>query len=201
MIKPAINTDLLISHGATFKKLNKDEIIFKEGSHCCFYYQLADGEVRWVNIDEEGREFIQNIIEPGESFGELPLFDDNPYAATAIASENSTVLRLSKTAFLQLIKNHPEIHFEFSKLFVERLRFKFMILREIAVHGPEDCITNLFKYFKERKKFTCSKCSKVTLTRQQIADMTGMRVETVIRAIRNLHDQGKLVIEKGKVYC
>jgi CRP/FNR family transcriptional regulator, cyclic AMP receptor protein len=31
--------------------------------------------------------------------------------------------------------------------------------------------------------------------------MTGLRVETVIRSIRDLYDEGKLVIEKGKVFC
>jgi CRP-like cAMP-binding protein len=41
----------------------------------------------------------------------------------------------------------------------------------------------------------------VELTRQQIADMTGLRVETVIRSIRHMQDKGALVIDKGKVYC
>jgi CRP/FNR family cyclic AMP-dependent transcriptional regulator len=31
--------------------------------------------------------------------------------------------------------------------------------------------------------------------------MTGLRVETVIRSIRLMHEKGKLLIEKGKVYC
>ena len=56
-------------------------------------------------------------------------------------------------------------------------------------------------YFKEYKKFICEKCHRVNLTRQQIADMTGLRVETVIRTIKNLEHKGDLVIDKGKVYC
>jgi CRP-like cAMP-binding protein len=39
------------------------------------------------------------------------------------------------------------------------------------------------------------------LTRQQVANMTGLRVETVIRSIRNMNENGQLVIERGKVYC
>jgi CRP-like cAMP-binding protein len=42
---------------------------------------------------------------------------------------------------------------------------------------------------------------KIELTRQQIADMTGLRVETVIRSIRELERNGHLKIERGKVYC
>lgn len=201
MTTPIIDPEILLNHGATYKKVAKDEIIFMEGSHCCFYYQIVSGEIRWVNINDEGREFIQTILGPGESFGELPIFDDCPYAATAAANEETTLIRLSKSAFLQLLKDNPDIHFNFSRLFSERLRFKFLLLKEIASHSPEHCISTLFSYFKQKKLHTCPKCNKVTLTRQQIADMTGLRVETVIRAIRNLHDQGKVLIEKGKVYC
>jgi len=201
MLQPIIDPEVLLSHGATYKKVAKDEIIFMEGSHCCFYYQITSGEVRWVNINDEGKEFIQTILSEGESFGELPIFDDKPYAATAIANVDTTIIRLSKSAFLQLVRDNPDIHFKFSRLFTERLRFKFLLIKEIASQGPEHCIASLFNYFKQHQQFTCKKCNRVTLTRQQIADMTGLRVETVIRAIRNLHDQGKVLIEKGKVYC
>ena len=201
MPTPIIDPELLLARGATFKQVKKDEIIFQEGSHCCFYYQVFKGQVRWVNINDEGKEFLQSIILDGESFGEIPLFDEGPYVSTAIATEDCTILRLSRNSFLQLIRENPDIHFSFTRMITERLRFKFMIIKEVASNGPEHCISTLFKYFKEKNKFTCSECNKVTLTRQQIADMTGLRVETVIRAIRNLHLQGKVLIEKGKVYC
>ncbi len=44
----------------------------------------------------------------------------------------------------------------------------------------------------------CNGKIKIDLTRQQIANMTGLRVETVIRTIRSLHDTGQLTIERGK---
>lgn len=196
-----IDIDLLLAWGAAYKKVSAGEMIFREGGNCSFYYQLVSGKVRWVNINDEGREFIQTIIEPGECFGELPLFDDEPYAASAIADEDSVIIRLHKITFLQLIKENPEIHFAFSKLLTERLRFKFLMLKELATHNPESSISTLLSYFKEHKKNICTKCNRLKLTRQQIADMTGLRVETVIRTMRNMHSMGLLRIDKGKVYC
>ena len=195
-----IQPEILLAKGASYKTVLKDEVIFNEGSHCCFYYQIQEGQVKWVNIDEEGKEFVQNILEEGESFGELPLFDHLPYAASAIANTPCRLLRLSKSSFLQLLKEDPELHFKFSGMFTERLRFKFLLLKEIATHSPEQCISTLMNYFKNKQKHTCKFCSKVTLTRQQIADMTGLRVETVIRTLRSMHDQGRVTIERGKVY-
>lgn len=196
-----IDIDTLLAWGAAFKKLAVNEVIFQEGATAQFYYQLVSGSVRWVNINDEGKEFLQVIIEPGECFGELPLFDDEPFAATAIANEDSVMIRLHRGIFHEFIKENPEIHFAFTKLLSERLRFKFFLLKEMANHNPEHSISTLLSYFKQTKKNICTGCNRVKLTRQQIADMTGLRVETVIRTIKNLQTKGQLTIEKGKVYC
>lgn len=196
-----IDINTLLAWGATYKKVAAGEIIFNEASHCSFYHQLVSGSVRWVNVNEEGKETLQVMIEAGESFGELPLFDGGVYAATSVANENSVVLRLNKNTFLQLLKDNPEIHFTFSRMLSQRMRFKFMIVSELANHNPEKSISHLFAYFKETQKHICPKCNKVNLTRQQIADMIGLRVETVIRTIRIMHEKGDLLVDKGKVYC
>ena len=80
-----IDTDTLLAWGAVYKQANAGEVLFSEGSVCQYYNQLVSGTIKWVNIDDEGREYIQDIIEPGESFGELPLFDEGLYSASAIA--------------------------------------------------------------------------------------------------------------------
>ena len=196
-----IDINTLLARGATYKKVVAGEIIFKEGSICSFYYQLVSGSVRWVNINEEGKEILQVMVEAGECFGELPLFDDGVYAATSITNEDSVIIRLNKITFHQLIKDNPPIHFNFSRLLIERLRFKFLIVKELANHNPEHSISSLFSYFKASHKNICLESNRIKLTRQQIADMTGLRVETVIRTIRNMHKKGELLVDKGKVYC
>ncbi|MBS1947389.1 MAG: Crp/Fnr family transcriptional regulator [Bacteroidetes bacterium] len=196
-----IGIDTLLAWGATYKKVTAGETIFSERQQCIFYHQLAGGSVRWVDINDEGKEFIHDFIQPGECFGEFPLFDDSPYASSAIANENSVVIRLHKSSFLQLLKEEPEIHFEFDKMLTQRLRFKFLLLKELACADSEHRISILIDYFKQSKKNICPKCNQIKLTRQQIADMTGLRVETVIRSMRHLHEKGEIKILKGKVYC
>ncbi len=196
-----VDIDILLTMGAAYKKVAAGEIIFREGATACFYYQLVSGSVRWTNIDDDGKEFIQNMIGPGECFGELPLFDGEPFAASAVAETDAVIIRLHISSFHQLVLERPEIHFEFTKLLSQRLRFKFMLLKELSNHNPEHSIVSLLNYLKQNKKNICSKCNKINLTRQHIANMTGLRVETVIRTMRHLHDKGQLLIQKGKVYC
>jgi CRP/FNR family transcriptional regulator, cyclic AMP receptor protein len=196
-----IDIDLLLAWGAAFKKVTKGTVIFNEGATCCFYYQLVSGRVRWVNINDEGKEFIQTVIEPGECFGEMPLFDDEPYAATAIADEDAVVIRLHKPVFSQVIKENQDIHFKFTRLLAQRIRFKFLLLKSLASNDPENRISALLNYLKKENKNFCTDCTQLNLTRQQIAGMTGLRVETVIRSMRHMHEKGSLLINRGKVFC
>lgn len=51
-----------------------------------------------------------------------------------------------------------------------------------------------FKLEKEKNGY------KIDFTRQQMADLTGLRVETVIRAIKALEKKGTIKIINRKVY-
>jgi len=197
-----IEIDTLIAWGATYKTYLKGETIFCEGGHCFYYYQLVSGKVSWMNMNEDGKEFIQNIIEQGECFGEIPLFDERPYAANSIATEKSLVIRLPKKLFIQLLQENQTLHFSFSKLMAQRIRYNFMLLKLLAYECPEMRIKTLLGYTKLKHLPSDHDHHKyeVDLTRQQIANMTGLRVETVIREMRNLERRGEIEIVHGKVF-
>lgn len=195
-----IDLNILLAWGGTYKTYKEGEVIFEEGSHCTFYHQLIEGRVKWINYNDDGKEFIQNLIDPGESFGEIPLFDDEPYVANAVAIEDSLVIKLPKHLFLQLVKENAEISFRFCSMMANRMRYKFMLLKTNAFENPENRVKALLNYYKKKNSLENETSLRVNLTRQQIANMTGLRVETVIRTIRHLNEIGSLDIKNGKVF-
>jgi CRP-like cAMP-binding protein len=201
IVKNIVDVEHLIALGATYKNLNKGDYVFHEGETCKYYYQLVDGRIRWINNNDQGKEFIQSMIAPGECFGELPLFDNLPYAASAVADSDSKVIRLPRAIFLQMINKDASLCFSFARLLAGRLRFKFMLLKEMVGYSPEHQVMALMNYFRSDIELPRQGRCLVKLTRQQIADMTGLRVETVIRAIKKLQKEDRLTIIKGKVYC
>lgn len=195
-----VNIDTLLAYGASLKEVDRGEIICQEGEAALFYFQLVKGRVKWMHIDDDGREFIHDIVEAGESFGEVPLFDNDPYDATAVAEEHSTLVRLKLPFFQQLLEDRPDIHFTFTRLLSERLRFKNLLVKMLANCSPEYRLIMLLGYLIQHKKSVCFSCNKLLLTRKQLAGMVGLRVETVIRAMKQLEQKEMLSISKGKVY-
>jgi CRP-like cAMP-binding protein len=58
----------------------------------------------------------------------------------------------------------------------------------------------VIRYFKSKfLKQNQKEKMIIPFTRQQLADMTGLRVETVIRAIKKMEKEGKLSLEGHKI--
>ena len=195
-----INTDILLGNGASVRRFKAGEVIVREGQEPQGYFQLVSGSVRWTNVEEDGKEIIQEIVEPGESFAEFPLFDGLPYAASVLADEESEVIWLPTEKFNDVLISDKQLMMKFLTLFVSRMRFKFLITKELSNKPPMHRLATLIQHLKTSERHVCEQCSRILMTRQQMANMTGLRVETVIRAIRQMNAQGDVFIRLGKVY-
>lgn len=195
-----IQEEILIHYGGIIKKYYKEECIFFEGDEPLFFYQISCGSVRMVNVFNDGKEFIQGIFTAGESFGEPVLLINAVYPATAIANEDTLVLKIKKENFLYLLHHHNDILFSFTQMLCKRLLHKSVIAREISGEKPAHRIYALLIMLKNQNGCFPNEKLKVELSRQRIADMVGLRVETVIRAMKQLEQKGLISIQKGKVY-
>ena len=193
-----IPTVILETYKPNLKSYSKDAIIFNESETPRYYYQLKSGKVKMFNLTEDGKEFIQGFFEENTSFGEPPLFGSFPYPASAMCLEDCEVYVHEKIVFLNLLKAHPDIHLKFTKLLCNRMHYKAKIMKELSIHPPEHRILTLLHHLKESANI--NGLFEVKLTRQQISDLTGLRVETVIRAIKQLEKTEKLILKQRKVY-
>ncbi len=203
-----IALEVLKKYGAKVISLKKDDVIFREEEEALNYFQVLDGAIKMITNSPEGREFIQGIFKVNDSFGEPALFCAFPYPSSAIALEPSVVIKLGKENFLRLLKENFEIHLHLDQILCQRLKYKSMILSEISFYDPEHRIMSLLKYLKEdstrnvtpKNGMTRSNHTYVVpFTRQQIADMSGLRVETVIRTVKKMEGDGKLQLVDRKI--
>jgi len=203
-----IDVNILMNYGAKEIALKKDEILFREQEQALNYFQVLSGSIKMITNSADGQEFIQGIFNVDDSFGEPPLFCSFPYPSSAKALEPSVIIKLGKENFLRLLKENFEIHLHLDQILCHRLKYKSMILSEISFYDPEHRIMSLLKYLKEDStKGTVTKNGMVRndhayivpFTRQQLADMSGLRVETVIRTVKKMEGDGKLQLVGRKI--
>lgn len=193
-----IDTNILITWGAVAKKYKKNYTIFNEDSPALFYYQILDGQVKMINLHNDGSEFIQGIFYDGASFGEAPLFISKPYPSNAIAQKDSVILILSKDSFFKMLDEYPSIQMDLIKTLSTRIYNKAITARELIHNTPEDKLLGFLK--STQKNNHTNEKNLVPHTRQEIANLTGLRVETVIRTLKKMELNGIVEIIDRKLY-
>lgn len=194
-MKPQIDLDLLLSFGAVFKECEKGEILFSEGDKAYNYYQVVSGSVKMFNTNDDGKEFTQGYFSAGQSFGEPPLFIDERYPASAMAFQHSEVVKLSKDKFLNILEEFPQVQKQFLELMARRIHSKATSSKDIINQKPEFRIEAFLQSCKKTEEKEL-----IPLTRQEIANFTGLRVETVIRTLSKMKKKNIVEIIKHKIY-
>lgn len=195
-----ISEDLLRAYGAEQETLKRSHIIFREGDSPKYYYQIIEGRIKLNHYNDEGKELILAILDAGLSVCELLLFIDKTYPVNAVTFEECTIMKLPKSDFSRLLDENPQISRDINKFLSERLYYKYIMLENNSSLRPVTRIKGMLDYHKSFSEDQAKFSYEVPLTRQQIASITALRVETVVRAVKKLEKENYLKIINRKVY-
>ena len=99
------------------------ETILRQGDQGEMLYLIQSGRVRIYVLGEEGQEISMRLMGPGEVFGELALIDDLPRSASVVALEDTVVLTLPRSAYLDHLRRCPQLALNFMRTLSTRLRY------------------------------------------------------------------------------
>lgn len=185
----------LINKGFHYKEYPKDSIIYEPGMQPRFVYFIKSGEIRMVTVSDEGKEFIQGIFKTGTYFGEPAMMVNRPYLAFTIANKNSQIIAINRESFYELLKTEPDFSMDLIQVLSNRLFYKSMMLEELANEKAEHRLVTIINYLIQ----DVESGEQLKVTRQDLADMTGLRVETVIRGIKLLAHKNIIKLNGGKI--
>lgn len=195
-----INEDLLFSFGADLKTYDPEDIIFSEGEMPSYFFLISNGKVKLNNYNEGGKEFIQGILLQGHSIAVSTLFKEKPYPINAVAIEESEVIRLPKANYFEILRKQPEHYSDIINCLSEHMHYKFLMMQSMAFQNPSQKLLTLMDYIKSHHNDQSQYSLQIQLTRQQLASLTGLSVETVIRVIKNMEKEGVLKIQNRKIF-
>ncbi len=196
-----ISETLLLQYEAHLKTYEKGVFLFKEGQIALNYFQVAVGEIKMFNFNDDGKEFTQGIFNENDSFGEPPLLNGKLYLTNAMATTKSEVWTMTKDNFLRMLRENSDAAIAICTRLSDRLYYKSMMAMEISSEDAEHRLLRFFDYLKLHvANLTETAVYPINLTRQQLADLTGLRVETVIRSVKSLEKKNEITLEDRKIF-
>ncbi|MGC5743828.1 Crp/Fnr family transcriptional regulator [Chryseobacterium sp. NFX27] len=196
----SIQESLLHSVEAIEEQYNAGDYIFREEATPQFYYQIVTGEVKLNSYKEDGKEFIQNILSERSCFGESMLILGKPYPVNAVALTKCVILKVGRDQFFQLLQENPGIFMDMYKTMSEKTSEKIVLMEKISSKNAEERLIELMNQMKEAKENKDRFSFEVPHTRQQLASLTGLSLETTIRVIKRMEKNEILIIKNGKIF-
>ncbi|WP_409342241.1 peptidase domain-containing ABC transporter [Paenibacillus sp. MBLB4367] len=121
---------------ASFEKLSfqMGDTIIQAGERGDSFYLILTGKVRMIGKDRDGKELNLGVMESGSHFGQEALLNEELQEHTLRASTKLELLRLSRTAFMQMIDAHPELRGYLLEQLADDAMRKF--LKRTALFAP-----------------------------------------------------------------
>jgi CRP/FNR family transcriptional regulator len=176
-------------------KYKKGEIICKQGSFASHVMYMEKGLAK-VYLDNGVNSLVLKIIPDGNLLGLSSLNEDHgTFQYSAMAYIDSEVKQIEINIFRQLLKKN----INFAKEVID-----IMSANSVQVNGRFFCLTHKQSYGRLADIILCLsdrifKTSEfeLPLSRKDLADLSGMSPETVIRMLKNFKEEG-LIEMNGK---
>jgi CRP/FNR family transcriptional regulator, cyclic AMP receptor protein len=131
-VSPLVGSELFSNLGAealarvavkaSTLRLERNDALFSEGDQADELFVVLTGRIAIAKRSTDGRESLVALMEPGDIFGEMPLFDDEPRSASARALERSEVVRVPFEAMRSELEAQPALMWDVVALYASRLR-------------------------------------------------------------------------------
>ncbi len=177
------------------KSLAPGEVLFLEGDPGHGIYFMKEGRVRVFKTSAEGKEQVLRIMGPGDSFNDVPAFDEGPNPASAQAMEPSVVCLLRTQDMIELMQRYPALALGVIRVFASRLRHLTTLVEDLSFRHVTSRLAKVLLMQVEE----AGKGRSLHLTQQDLASMVGTAREVVVRSLRSMESQGILKRERHRL--
>jgi CRP/FNR family cyclic AMP-dependent transcriptional regulator len=195
-----------LSHEALLRLQNiKATSVYPKGALLCLEGQpprgvfvLCTGKAKLSTTSSEGKSMILRIAEPGEVLGLTAVMSGTPYEATVETLEPSQANFVSQTEFLRFLQEYPDVGLRVAKQLTHNCKCAYGEIRSLGLSNsvPEKLAKLILQWAEHPlelpSKKTHETAIRVTLTQEEIAQLTGTSRETVSRVLGSFRKKGWL---------
>ncbi len=98
----------LVAFGADRRVISNGQMLFRESSPADSAYVIVSGSVELSRIGRDGKPEIQAVVGAGTLLSELALITLVERKFTAIAREDTAIIRITRSLFHRLIEEYPD---------------------------------------------------------------------------------------------
>lgn len=179
------------------RSFGRGEWIFSDGDEGEGFFVILSGGVKIFKLSPSGKEQILHLFGPGDSFGEVAVFEGGPFPANAQALQETRTLFFPRAAFRALLKDHPELAL---KLLADLSRKLREFTRQIESLALREIPSRLAVYllFLAREQGGAPEVT-LSISKGELANLLGTIPETLSRIFARLSALGLIRVAGRRI--
>lgn len=183
------------------RRLDAGQMLFLGGERADEMFVIVSGTIRAFQQKSNGREQVMHIDSAGATLGDVPVFDDGPYPASAIAQTDCAVLVIKRPVVQQLCFEHPRFALGALKLMAQRVRRHAQLVNILSFHevGQRLALLLLDEAARSGVEEKGQVIFRLNLSNHEIASRIGSVRDVVSRALTRLQQLGLVTVKSRAV--
>ena len=176
------------------KHYKKRETIFEEGDYPRYLYFINSGKVKLFKTNEDGKEYIIDIVKEGDFAGHIDLIRDSKYTESASALEDTDISLIPREDFTALLHANRDVASQLIKMLANNVTEKEEQLLNLAYHSVRKRVANAILLLSDKEGE-----GEINILRDDLARIVGTAKESVIRMLTEFKEDGYIEILDGAI--
>ncbi len=174
-------------------KYQKGDSLFCEGNRSNHLFLVKKGLIKTFKSTEDGKELITGFYKENSFIGYTSSLGDFPHTENAEAIEHSKIIKIDKIEIISILESNPHIALNLLELFAKNIKVTKEKLVQVAYDSVRGrTAKSLLLLVKD------DPLNKIVLSRADLASLTGIAKETLIRTLSDFKDEG--LVETSRTF-
>jgi CRP-like cAMP-binding protein len=191
----------LVFQSASRRSYQSGEFLYMEEDPAELMYILLEGKIKLSRVTPDGQQVVLRYSTPGEAFGVITVLSEANYPVSAQAVENSQALAWNYENTRRLMLKIPQIALNAIKVMAGHvIEFQDRV-RELSTERVERRIARaLLRLARQTgRKIPAGVLIDLSLSRQDLAEMTGTTLFTVSRTLSQWEAKGLIKSKREQI--
>ncbi|MBD0778380.1 Crp/Fnr family transcriptional regulator [Maribacter sp. ANRC-HE7] len=188
-----------VSDSKVTKKIKKGEALFEEGDKLDGVFCVREGVSKLSKLSSNGKDQIIKLASKGEVMGQRSVIAEEYTNLSAVAVSDMEVCFIPKDSIVHTLSKNPDFAIEVLRHMAHDLKEADDVIVNMSQKTVKQRIAEAFVYLKNNYGEDDQGFLKLTLSREDIANVVGTATESAIRIISEFKKKGMIKTSGKKI--
>jgi len=189
----------IINFEKDFRHYRRGEVLYSEGSRISGFYCINKGIVKVFKTGIDGKEQIIRFAKPGDIIAYRSVLSNEPACTSAKVIEDARMCFIPSHILIDFVKENPQFSMAIMKLTCHELGESNDYITDIAQKTVRERLAEILLHLINDFGLDTDNYLKITLTREELANIVGTSTESVIRLLSEFKSDRYIELSGRKI--